>query len=594
MIPGLPRLWRNHFAASRRAACYALLIAVACSIGHASGAEISATSDRDPVTLEESFNLVFSADEEPDGAPDFTPLAEDFDVLRQGQSNQINMVNGRLTRRAEWTVTVMARHAGEVTVPPIAFGRDSSRPFRLTVMPGRTRRPANREDAPLQLEVEAEPKNPYVQAQVIFTIRLLHQVALRNGQLEDPKLADAMIQKLGEDRRYQIEREGRRYGVIERRFAIFPQKSGALRIEPVGLEAELAGSGNSMFDQFFGGRGRIAKIRSEAVTLQVRPIPAAFKGRHWLPAAELKLDQAWSSDPPSTKVGEPITRTLSVRGEGVTMGMLPELTARNAAGSADLKQYPDQPSLSEQHGPNGLTGLRREKTALIPMQDGSFKVPGVEIPWWNTKTDKLELARVPEAVLEVLPSPQTATTPPPAEEELDLSGLAPKPSEPAANPAASSTAQPLPPTSDPWFWATWLCAAGWLATIAAWSFRGTRPRVAKTREEAETVPDLSSSLKALKRACADRDPEAARRAILNWSAARWTTSPPVNLEQTASRLGGPATAMIGDLHRALYANGEEHWNSDGLYALFADHMRGPASKKDPAHAGETLEALYRT
>jgi hypothetical protein len=64
---------------------------------------VNVTSDRDPVSLEESFNLVFSADEDPDGEPDFSPLNEDFDVLRQSRSTQINMINGRLTRRgARW------------------------------------------------------------------------------------------------------------------------------------------------------------------------------------------------------------------------------------------------------------------------------------------------------------------------------------------------------------------------------------------------------------------------------------------------------------------------------------------------------------
>jgi len=591
MIPGLYPTRPRSLSISPLALAFVVLLMSLWPLGAAWAVEVNVTSDRDPVSLEESFNLVFSADEDPDGEPDFSPLNEDFDVLRQGRSTQITMVNGRLTRRAEWTVTVMARQAGDVTVPPIAFGSDTSRPIRLTVLPGRAHRSAGSGSAPLQLEVEAEPKNPYVQAQVVLTLRLLHQVALRNGQLEDPKLEDAMIQKLGDDRRYQIERDGRRYGVIERRFAIFPQKSGTLRIEPIGLEAELAGSGNSMFDQFFGGGGRVTKIRSEATTLQVRAIPAAFKGKHWLPAASLTLDQAWSSDPPSTKVGEPITRTLSVRGEGVTMGMLPELIDRSAAAAAELKQYPDQPAISEQHGPGGLTGVRREKTALIPMKDGSFKVPGIEIPWWNTKTDKLEVARLPETTLKVLPSPEASPPPIRPEDELDLSGLAPKTPEPSAA-AQAPAAQPVPLTANPWFWATCLCAAGWLATGLAWYFRGGRkPAAAATK--AERAPDFSGTMKQLKRACADGDPEAARRAILAWGAARWPASPPVNLEQTASRLGGDAQALIQDLNRALYGNGKDNWNSEGLYALFADHSRDGAKSKGKSDGREALEALYR-
>jgi hypothetical protein len=505
------------------------------------------------------------------------------------------MVNGSLSRRTEWTVTVIARRAGDVSVPEIRFGNARSEPFSLTVLAGRSRRPAGHDGGELQLEVDAQPRNPYVQAQVVFTIRLLHQVALRNGQLEDPKLVDAMIQKLGEDRRYQIERDGRRYGVIERRFAVFPQKSGPLRIEPIGLEAELSVGGGSMFDQFFGGQGRVRKVRSEPVTLQVRPIPSAFKGRHWLPAADLRLTQAWSSDPPSTKVGEPITRTLSVRGEGVTMGMLPELVAKGGAIAPDLKQYPDQPALSEEAQAEGLVSVRREKTALIPMKDGSFAVPGVEIPWWNTRTDKLEVARIDGATLGVLPSPHAEAPPSPQDDELDASGLIPPSLAQASDTARPASIPAIPLRSNPWFWATWFIAAGWLATVAAWYIRSARSRV-MVRPDAvkQASPDFSPVLKRLKRAWADRDADAARRAILHWGAVRWRSSPPASVEVVAGRLGGKAPVLIAAVNRALYGRGEVEWNGEELYQGFGEASRADSGKEKAEFGSGELESLYRS
>lgn len=575
---------RRRLSASR----FALLLTVLLP-SLALAADIIGSSDRDPVSLNESFTLIFSSDEEPDGDPDFSRLSDDFQIVNQGRSTQIQMVNGRVSRRTEWKLTALARRSGTLTVPPIAFGDEMSRPFTLTVLPGKAGSSRSAVDEPLMLEVEAEPKNPYVQAQVLYTVRLLHRIALRNGQLDDPKLIDAVVQKLGEDRRYQTERNGHLYGVIERRYAIFPQKSGALRIEPIHLEAELAGGAGSMFDEFFGRQGRIQRIQSEPTVLQVRPIPASFKGTQWLPAAKLQLDETWSTTPPETRIGDPITRTLSVRAEGVTMGMVPDLTDKKAGALPDLQRYPDQPALNEEQGPHGLSSLRREKTAFIPMKDGDYRIPGVEIAWWNTDADRLEVARIPERLLKVKPALQPTT--PEATAPPDTVG--PEFNTPGDAEAQSSA--PTRPVEQPlWFWLTWICVAGWLSTALAWWWKNRSGGAQKGAEQAANPrPDLSAAMKTLKRATAERNPAATRRALLDWGLARWPDQPPSNLEHIAARLGGAAPTEIAKLNLALYGQGPGEWSGDGIIRLIgeASKERGPMAESPGGQPG--LEALYR-
>jgi len=58
-------------------------------------------------------------------------------------------------------------------------------------------------------------------------------------------------------------------------------------------------------------------------------------------AEQLVLKQEWSGDNQQMKVGEPLTRTLTLLAKGTTVSQLPEL---NAAKIDDqLKAYPDQP-----------------------------------------------------------------------------------------------------------------------------------------------------------------------------------------------------------------------------------------------------------
>ncbi|MFM8443580.1 MAG: BatD family protein, partial [Methylococcus sp.] len=204
-------------------------------------AEIQLSLDRNPVPINESFTLTFTADAEPDGDPDFSPLEDQFEILNQGQSSQFSIINGKASRQVTWQLQVIAKQPGTLQIPSIAFGSDRSRPFSVTVTNGAVRGKQGGE-ASLYLEAEAEPKNPYVQAQVILTIRVLSRVAF-SGDLSQPEIPDAVVEKLDEDREFVSLRDGVQFKVNERRYAVFPQKSGRLTIGPINLTAQLAAGG---------------------------------------------------------------------------------------------------------------------------------------------------------------------------------------------------------------------------------------------------------------------------------------------------------------------------------------------------------------
>ncbi len=406
----------------------ALSLLFAC----AAAASVSVTLEPNPVHLDESFSVVFKAGKAPDGEPDFSPLKKSFTILGQSRSSHISIINGDYNKTIEWTLTLMAKREGQLTIPPIAFGNDRSEPVTVTVAGGAVA-DAGR-DAEVFLEVEAEPKNPYVQAQILYTVRVLVRrgASLNSADLSEPSLADALIEKLGDDKSYAASREGLGYRVIERKYAIFPQKSGPAVIEPMVLEAQLSAGGHSVFDRFFNHLpSRTLRVRSGAVPLQVKAVPAAFTGKRWLPASKLELEEAWSKYPPQTTAGEPITRTLSLKAESATVGLLPELAPKLPARKPgeEIKQYPDQPFLNEEKHFNGINSIRQEKTALVITEAGDYTLPGLEIPWWNTRTDQMQIARIPERLVSVLPAPQTSQQPaqvaPPAAET---------PTQPASRP----------------------------------------------------------------------------------------------------------------------------------------------------------------
>jgi len=546
-------------------------------------AAIKATPDRNPVHIGETFDLVFSSAESVDADPDFEPLTKDFEILNQSQNSQISMVNGKISKMQEWTLTLSPKRAGALAIPSIAFGSDHSPPASVTVQAAEAPKPSAGNDEPITLEMDAEPKNPYVQAQVICTLRLWMLDGIHvSGNLVDPQVEDALVERLfdGNGRTYMAVRNGKQYAVLERKYALFPQKSGLLRIDPIQQTLGIEVGGRS----FFSRSTRAMAVKSAAIDLKVRPQPPEFTGTHWLPAADLKLEESWPQNPPQAKAGEPVTRTLTLHAEGATVSLLPELdTDRNLAPS--IKQYPDQPVLNEEKQPTtGISSTRQEKTALIPAQPGEFTLPAVAIPWWNTKTERMETARIPERSLRVEasgePAPQAATPEP----------AAPAQAEPA--PAQQGAAQPPRPVDeDLWFWLTLLFGLGWLGTGLAWWLNRRRqpPSAPIPAQAVPAAPDGRQAVQALRQACARHDPAATRQALLAWAQTRWPRQRPATLDEVADLGGGALAEAIGRLNRALYGNSKEGWRGDGLWAAVESVGGEEAEKQEES----TLAALYR-
>ncbi len=538
-------------------------------------ARIDVSLDRNPVPVNESFTIRFTAEQSPDDDPDFAPLQTSFEVLNQSHSSQFSLVNGHASRRTVWEVQVLAKQAGTLPIPSIAFGKDRSDPFAVTVTHGPVRSKQGG-DASLFLEAEAEPKNPYLQAQVILTLRVLSRVQFQ-GDLGQPDVPDAVVEKLDEDRQYMTVRDGVQFQVDERRYVLFPQKSGRLTIGPVNLTARVGGG----FGPFFQSAPRQQRLHSDPINLDVRPVPAQFTGTHWLPAATLTLSETWTPDTLKAPAGEPITRTLTLRAEGAGIGALPELAALDLP--PEVKQYQDQPVATEDKTATGLGSQRRQKTALIASHPGPLTVPAVEVPWWNTVTDRMEVARLPARTLTILPGappsapavPEAVNTPP--------AGVTPVPEAGPARTAAAAT-------DGRWFWLALLFGSGWLLTALAWGWsRRSRPAVPTLPASAPAHPTERGLVQAVERACAAADPVAARQAVAQWALQRWPEHSGSEREQACvAALGEPLQA----LNRHLYAASAGDWQGAALAAAVRAAQAGRTATPGAGDA-PVLEPLYR-
>ena len=554
--------------------CWLLFFCSLLSSVSGVAAEIQVAIDRNPVNLNESFQITFNATESPDGSPDFAPLQDNFEILNQQRSSNVSLINGKISRNEQWVVNVIAKHSGELLIPPVAFGSDMSRPLKVMVREATDTVSNSHED--IFLEVAATPEKPFVQSQVLYTLKLFRRVQISQASLNEPEVKDALVEKLGEDSTYSTPVNGEDYWVTERKYAIFPQQSGNVTIAPLTLTAEVVSHQAPRFNGFFNRQTtETRRIASKAITLNVQPVPQNFTDSAWLSAESVEIKQSWSDNRLQSKVGEPLTRTISLMAKGATVGQLPELAGQTSIDG--IKTYPDQPVLNEEKQSDGLLAKREEKIAYIANKPGEFTIPALSISWFNTKTQTVEVARLPETKINVLsadgkvqPVPAVVTQPMPktAEEHLTIATQA--------------------PPSEIFFWQglSGFLALGWLLS-AIWFYQKKRINKATVKQAEEQKPSTTET-KYLKAACLQNNPQAAKQALLTWGKQQFALE---NLDLLSQACTGELSAEIRLLNQCLYSADHTSWNGSALWQAF-DQFK-VETKDQSKQKAETLEPLFR-
>lgn len=415
-----------------------LIVSVLFTSGALAG--LSASVDRTTLSEVDIFTLTLESDDPSNNAElDLKSLSDDFQILETKQSSQqsISFINGQGSMKSttEWHITLRPHRQGRLTIPSISLGADHSKPITINVV-SQTQSAKRRNNHLLFFETEVDAQEVYVQAQIVYSVKFYFAESLK-GDFSSPQIDDAIVEVLNKEKRYQSTVNGQGYYVVEKRYALFPQKSGTLTIPRETFSGYRGGNSFSLF----GSRERVGAV-SEQISVKVKPKPASFPSAQWLPATSLSLAESWSTDPWELQVGEPVNRTITLSATAIPARMLPAIDDIN---ESSLKIYRDPADTSNTLGDNGVSSIRAEVMSLVPTQPGSLTLPEIRITWWNTREDKLEEAIIPAVTYSVRPAAQVAIVPSgnnlPAE---DIAGSAP------AN--ASSPEAVASPTSSVWLY----------------------------------------------------------------------------------------------------------------------------------------------
>jgi len=558
--------------------------------------EVRAHLDRNKVFVGDPVTLVIESSGASSGEPDLSPLNKDFRVLGTGTSTQFSIVNGRSSNRTTWTVQLGPLQVGKLQIPPIRVGSEQTGALELEVTDTPEQVSAQQSEH-LFLEAElGSGGRVYVQQQLPYTLRFYHDETLLNGDLRSPQIQDAVIRQLGDERRYTVTRNNRRYQVVERRYSILPEKSGRLRIPPASFTGQIsAGKSTSvppsrrdrLMQQFFRNSpfttgGKSVRVFSKPIELDVLPTPAGF-GSAWIPAEDLQLHDSWTNDPPEFRAGVPVSRTLSLRATGLAGTQIPTLELEQPRLT---RIYPESPVNETRTDRDKLYGLSRQTFTYIPGEAGELTIPAVEVPWWNTRSDEQAVARLPEWVIRVQPGLAAAGPAPDATQRQQVQGVAPRKGPvdaPIRMPAAGGPTT-FVMTHWPWLLLAVLVLPAIVWGVRRWHTRGTaagqNAAPVKTAAPAPHRPEVGDLLPRLQQACERNDAKLAAQTLLELATTRWPDDPPRSLGHLANRLEIGQEQVLA-LDRALYAADRTDWDGAALWTATQASWGKPGASRKP-------------
>jgi hypothetical protein len=381
------------------------------------------------VYIGQQFQLTFTINA--DGSNFMAPEIVNFDVLNGpmlSSGQNIMNINGKLEYSSSMSFTFIleANKAGTFTIPQALISakgkRYMSNTTTITVL-NQSQRPAqqnpnnnqpqSRTQVPTKddiggdvfLRVVVDKNNPYQGEGITVTFKLY--TPTNRLQIDAPEKipsypgfwAQDLLKDATQYPQYTETYNGKKYIVAElRKAALYPQKSGALIIDPlvqnviyqvkVKSRSPLADDpffGNDPFfknmmdDSFFGSDYQNVKktLRSSPLTINVKPLPTANRSPDYSGAVG-QFSMKATVDRTTVNTNDGITLRVSITGTG-NLNLIEKPTINFPP---DFEVY--EPKIIDNFSNKGGTsGTRTFEYLIIPRASGDFAIDPIQFSYFN-------------------------------------------------------------------------------------------------------------------------------------------------------------------------------------------------------------------
>lgn len=527
----------------------------------------------EPTTVQpgQSVRLILTQENQApvNATPDLTPLRNEFNLVGTEHNISYTAQNGTTTTQNQWVILLIPKKIGTLTLPAIKIGNEMSPSGQVNVTTAAslpvhddTTEDSVEDSHSITLQADVDEHHPFVSQQIIYTVKLVTNQSLLEAQYQPPRADNAIMVAFGEGRRYQTTIKGQEYSVDEQKYAIYPQKSGPLTINPPQISAVV-----------YDAMPERVQATGKPIELIVKPTPQQNTSHQWTPAQRLTLSEQYEPTDLTIKQGNTLTRTISMHAIGLPGELLPVLHFPN---HSQYNVYPEKPETHNRVSQHNVIGMQDIRVTYLLNQPGLIKLPAIRVHWFNTRTKQQETTILPSRQITVIKSRgQTA------------------PAKQTTKPNASVQTTPTPIATDPSLNAShvntlaWWVAGGfafiWVVTLLLWwQFHiikkkpiDSKPKHSKRKKQSE-----------LRTVCLSNDPHQTKDALLKWGAQQWPNVTPLTLEKLANIVYDTRLKEeIYQLSAAIYANTSTYsWTGKALWKALEQYQplkANPKSKPNP-------------
>lgn len=361
---------------------------------------------------------------------DLTLLSDDFEVGVPHTRNRFNLYRGHGRSTSELEVELFPKRQGTLTIPSFSIDGHKTNPISVSVVA------ADKNPAPdVFVKTGVTRQTVWLRQQTEAYLDLYYRVDLKEARLGEHLETDPLnidLDKLPDGKRkasigrftYHVQRIG---------WALMPLHSGKLVVTLPELWAQTA-------------EGKKFHHPPQKRVITVKALPPS------VPPLTIVGRPRLTVNPPPAKatVNELTSWTVTLRAP-TALDALPETLPMNALPKS-FKFYFDRPDLHKDLRSTGMVAVATYAISAIPLKPGSFRIPAIEIPYFDPAEGRMSSIKQAAVSLTV-----SAAAHPGAVRAV-----------PAGAPPATGASPPQRGATPYWQAATGLFAALWLGTGALW------------------------------------------------------------------------------------------------------------------------------
>lgn len=532
----------------------------------------------EPTTLHQGQTLQLTItldDPHNQGMPDLAGLRKNFVVVGTQRTVNYSVINGQAHSLNQWIILLEPQKTGKITVPSIQIGAEKTPAAVVSVKSESIASDASAPQegnnialgkAPIQLNTHLSTKNPYVNQQVIYKVSLMNSRRLLDAEYTPPQVKDALVVTLGDPVRHQAIRDGVPYVVESLTYAIYPQKSGILKITPPRFSALL-------FDSVPGK----VQVQAKPANLEVKPIPPTLreKLRNWLPAEHVALSEQYDHENTHIEQGAMLVRTVTLEAQGVPAQMLPHLSFGSPQNQS-FSVYSERPQEETRIKKGQLFSVVHFKESYLFNKPGAEIIPALRLGWFNVSTGKIEYAELPQHTMIVHPAAHAVSKPGLKSSVMEDS----KQAKQILTEKGVAGSTILYHAQKGWFFAG-IFALLWIVTCIVWWHGGRKVK-----------SEISSRqlYKKIKQACYENNPRVVKDNLLLWAQLVWKDESLLSLSDLEKKIReGDLKNALQQLIEHLYKRHPETWQGKLFWQAWVAYLKVGKRREKTLSATKVIE-----